>query len=144
MRNDLQDANRKDEAKSNLGSAGDLKFITDCAGKDDDHQVATDACESIGIPEYRQIDAGAMKGRLVPDEGDRRALSDRCRDTSNIVQQYVCSDAVVRDPKPGSSILREDIQVKRQERELGQADDSLVEDLCQPEHLATSERIVDI
>ena len=81
-----------------------------------------------------------MNGRLVPDKGDRRALSDRRRDTSDVVHYYVCSDAVVRDPKPGSSILREDIQVETQERDLGQADDKLVDDLRQPEHLAASKQ----
>ena len=135
---DLQDTNGKYKEQPNFGSTADLKRVANAAGKTDDHHVATDACYSVGIPEGCGIDALANNTTgLIPYIPDRNALSDRGEYASYGIGYNVCHDAVVTEAKPPGGTLREDVEVEDQERNFGQADDDLVKDLSQPEHLCS-------
>ncbi len=135
-REDLQSTERKDQHQALLIPPWHPQPIHDRHRQDNENEIRRDRKRRIGVPARGDVDTGPLH---APDVGasDRGALKDGGAGRSDAEH----GDDDEEGPADAAmGLLHEDTEVEEQDRDLGQVDVELVEDLREPEELGLSGR----
>ncbi len=117
---------------------GSFRSVQGLHRQQQDKNIRGDAEPSVCVPVDGDVDTRSRNG-LVPGAGNEGTLPDRGAEGSHHVGEDNAEEHVARDLEP---FLREDSEIEKQDRGLGEVDSKLIESLGNVEKLSVQITVI--